>query len=99
MTYNFKYKHKKDFFWKTKKVIGHGIDYLEEFTIDLKTNSYTNKIRKPIDAMILYFEDGGIERIPEWSNYFLKLGVDWKLAIKSKMEQESGVEVKLKGGI
>lgn len=96
MNYKFKYKHKKDWFWKTKLVVGHGIDYLEEITIDPKTNLITNKIRKPIDSMILYFENGGIERIPEWSSYFLKLDVDWKLVIKNKMEQESGIEVKLR---
>lgn len=96
MIYNFKYKHKNSWFWKTKKVVGHGIDYLEELMVDVKTNSTTNKIRKPIDAMVLYFEDGGIERIPEWSNYFLKLGSDWKLALKNRLEEESNVEVKLK---
>ena len=96
MTYNFKYKHKNSFFWKTKKVIGHGIDYLEDLAIDPKTNSITNKIRKSIDSMIIYFEDGGIEKIPEWSKYNLRLGVDWKLFVKSKMEQESGQEIKLK---
>ena len=96
MIYNFKYKHKNSWFWKTKKVVGHGIDYLEELMVDVKTNSTTNKIRKPIDAMVLYFEDGGIERIPEWSNYFLKLGSDWKLALKNRLEEECNVEVKLK---
>lgn len=95
MSYNFKYKHKNSFFWKTKKVVGHGVDYLEEINIDMRTNSYTNKIRKPIDAMVLYFEDGSIERIPEWSNYYMKLGSDWALVIKNKMEKESGVNIKL----
>lgn len=96
MTYNFKYKHKNSWFWKTKKVVGHGIDYLEELTVDVKTNSTTNKIRKPVDSMILYFEDGGIERIPEWSSYFFKLGSDWKLALKNRLEEESSIDLKLK---
>jgi len=96
MIYNFKYKHKNSWFWKTKKVVGHGVDYLEELIIDVKTNSTTNKIRKPIDAMILYFENGGIERIPDWSNYFLKLDLDWKLALKNRLEEESSIDLKLK---
>ena len=96
MTYKFKYKHKKSIFWTTKNIIGHGIDFLEDLAIDPKTNNIINKVRKPIDSMIIYFEDGGIEKIPEWSSYQLKLGTDWKLFIKNKMEQESGQQIQLK---
>ena len=45
--------------------------------------------------MILYFQDGSIERIPEWSKYHFKLGVDWKLALKQQMEKEINQEVKV----
>lgn len=92
-TYIFRYKHKNSLFWKSKKVIGHGLDFIEE--IFFTNNSITNKIRKPLDSMILYFEDGSIERICEWSKYNFKLGLDWKLALKNKMEQEINKEVRV----
>lgn len=47
------------------------------------------------NTMVLYTENGGIETIPNWDQYSLKLGVDWVLAVKSKMESESGVDIKL----
>lgn len=93
-SYNFKYKYKNSWFWKNKKVIGHGVDYVEELYYD-SNNKIVNKIKKPLDAMIIYLTDGGVERIPNWSNYFLKLDSDWQLFLKNKMEQESGIEIKL----
>lgn len=93
MIYKIKYKHKNSWFWKCKTVTGHGLDFIEETFIN--GNTITNKIRKPLDAMILYFQDGSIERICEWSKYDFKLGVDWKLALKQQMEKEINQEVKV----
>lgn len=47
------------------------------------------------DKMILYFENGGLQEICEWSKCEIKLGPDWVLAKKKMMEMESGVDVKL----
>lgn len=91
MKYKFKFKHKHSLFWKTRFVIGHGIDFVEEH--EFENGKIKKTTRKPIDAMILYYEDGGVERIPDWSKYYMKLGSDWKLALKEKMEKEIGREV------
>ena len=79
MKYKFKYRHKNSFFWKSKEVIGHGVDFVEESII--QDDKMVQKTRKPIDAMILYFEDGSVERICNWQNYNMRLGSDWKLAL------------------
>jgi hypothetical protein len=46
-------------------------------------------------CMTLFKEDGGLETIPDWSKYALKLGSDWALAVKKNMENQSGVDVKV----
>lgn len=94
MKYKFTYKKIGSFFWKIKTVIGHGIDFAEEVQYDA-ANRIAYKLRKPLDAMLLYFEDGSVERIAQWSSYNMKLGTDWKIALKEKMEQETNQNVKL----
>lgn len=46
------------------------------------------------DKLVLYFSDGSIREIPEWSKCEARLGVDWVLATKKQMETESGVDIK-----
>jgi hypothetical protein len=47
------------------------------------------------NTMVLYLENGGLQTIPKWTECSLKLGVDWVLAVKSKMDSESGADIKL----
>jgi hypothetical protein len=47
------------------------------------------------ETMVLYREDGGLLTIPRWHDCSLRLGVDWVLAVKDKMESESGTSIKL----
>lgn len=95
MKYNIKYKKIGSWFWTTKTVTGHGLDFADD--IIFQQNVIVQKIRKPLDAMILYFDDGvKIERIPEWSKYTYKLDKDWKLAQKKQMDDEAGVDSKVK---
>jgi len=47
------------------------------------------------NTMTLFKEDGGLETVPHWSQYALKLGSDWGVAVKKNMEKESGVDVKV----
>lgn len=54
-----------------------------------------SRMEKEIDRMVLFFEDGGIEEITNWSKYDARLGVDWVLAIKDQMEKEAGQAIKL----
>lgn len=96
--YKIKYKHKNWFFWKTKIVVGHGLDFTDDLNIDPSNNRIINKIRKNIDAMIFYFEDGSVERVPEWSKYQMKLGIDWKLSLNEQMEKETGQKIRLERG-
>ena len=83
MKYNFKYK--KNFFWISKKVIGHGLER--------KNDGNLNE-----DRMVLYFEDGSIEVIANWSKYSLKLGIDWVLAQKTALEKETNQKIQLNIG-
>lgn len=52
-------------------------------------------ISAELDRMDIFFEDGSLRSISNWSKYDLKLGVDWVAATKNLMEKESGQEVKL----
>lgn len=47
--------------------------------------------------MSLYYEDGGIKTIPSWSKYSLRLKQDWVLAVKKNMEQQTGMDIKVRG--
>ena len=45
-------------------------------------------------TMVLFMEDGGLETIPEWHKYKLRLGSDWALAVKKNAEKQTGVDLK-----
>lgn len=47
------------------------------------------------DKMILYFADGGVREIANWSRCELRLGTDWVLAVKRQAEKQSGTSVSL----
>lgn len=94
MKYKFKYKYKNSFFWKTKDVIGHSLEYYDEKIFNGR-NELVQVNRHPQNVMVLYYEDGSIERISEWDKCDMKLGIDWKLAIQRQMEKEVGQDVKL----
>jgi hypothetical protein len=51
-----------------------------------------------MDKMVLYFLDGSVREIPAWSRREVVLGVDWVLAVKKRMESESGQSVPLSVG-
>lgn len=50
---------------------------------------------KDTDRMDIYHVNGAITSIPQWSKYFLFLGVDWVLATKAAMEKEAGQKIEL----
>ncbi len=49
------------------------------------------------NRLILYFDDLTLLEVPKFDELEVRLGNDWKLSLKSKMEKEAGdtVEVKL----
>lgn len=47
------------------------------------------------DKMIVYFYDGSLREIRNWSKCEIKLGSDWTLWTKAQMEKESGTSVKM----
>ncbi len=50
------------------------------------------------DKMILYYKNGSLREIKKWADCEVLLKTDWVLAVRSKMEQESGQTVKLNVG-
>ena len=50
------------------------------------------------DKMCLYYEDGSVRELAEWSKCECKLGTDWVRAIQKKMEREAGVQVPVNVG-
>ncbi len=54
------------------------------------------KYEKDLNRMILYFEDGSILELCEWSKYDCKLGQDYFDCIKKDMEQKAGQSIPTK---
>jgi len=49
-----------------------------------------------LNRMDLFFEDGSLKSLAEWSKYDIELGVDWVLFTKKQMETEAGQPVQLR---
>lgn len=47
------------------------------------------------DKMALYFADGSIREIPQWSKCEVVLGTDWVLAVKKDLETKAGQAIPL----
>ena len=50
---------------------------------------------KDMDRMDIFFEDGSVYSISQWSKYDLILGVDWVLYTKKQMEKESASKINI----
>ena len=50
------------------------------------------------DKMVLYFADGSIREIPQWSKCEVFLDTDWVLAVKKDMESKAGQSIPLTVG-
>jgi hypothetical protein len=50
------------------------------------------------DKMVLYFADGSIKELPQWSKCEVFLGTDWVLAVKKDMESKAGQSIPLTVG-
>jgi hypothetical protein len=46
-----------------------------------------------MDKLVVFRPDGSVEEIPRWSRCALRLGLDWKEAIRKQMEKEAGQPV------
>jgi hypothetical protein len=55
-----------------------------------------HKYYSDMNRMDIFFENGSIKSIPNWSSCYLKLDTDWVLFTKKQMEDESGQDIKLK---
>ena len=86
-----------DLEWKNIKVIGHGPETIDDTIEEIINGTSTiKKIRKNNNnKMVLYKEDGSLEVIAKWSECEVRLGVDWVLATKAKMEEQIGRDIKL----
>ena len=93
MSYKFKYKPHRAFFWRTlKNVVGHFYDNQSVEYVDENDHRIT---RQPQDRMIVYFEDGSLKAIHNWSRCELELGTDWVLFTKREMEKKAGQPIQL----
>ncbi len=75
-----------------------------EYTLRIKRYFFWRKYKvvghayvESQDKLDVFFKDGSVESIPSWSKHRLKLGQDWKLAVKEKMEKETGTNIKVNG--
>ena len=50
------------------------------------------------DKMVLYFTNGSIREIPQWSKCEVFLDTDWVLAVKKDMESKAGQSIPLTVG-
>jgi len=56
-----------------------------------------HRYEQALDKMVLFFADGSLREIAEWSKFDLKLGLDWALVMKKAMEEKAGQAVPVKG--
>lgn len=54
-----------------------------------------HRYQKEFDKMTLYYPNGALSEIPEWSKCYVRLGEDWVLAVKTQMEKEAGQKITL----
>lgn len=54
-----------------------------------------HRYEKDQNKMIIYFEDGSLREIKNWSDCEVKLGLDWVAWVKKDMEKKSGQSVPL----
>ena len=52
-----------------------------------------------VDRMALYFPNGSLYEIPDWSKCECWLGVDWVIWQKNRAEAQAGVDLKLANGV
>ena len=50
------------------------------------------------NKMCLYYEDGSLREIKDWSKHEVALGIDWVQATKKRMENAAGAAVPLSVG-
>lgn len=57
-----------------------------------------HRYESSMDKMILYFTNGSLREIPQWSKHEVVFDVDWMLAVKKQLENESGQSIPLAVG-
>lgn len=50
------------------------------------------------NKMILYYPDGSVRELSNWSRCEVALGTDWVLSVKKNMEQKAGQTIPLAVG-
>ena len=60
-----------------------------------KTTVMGHSLNIESNRMDFFLEDGSILSIADWSSYDFKLGTDWVLSTKKRMEEESSQDIKL----
>ncbi len=50
------------------------------------------------NKMILYYPDGSVREVSNWSKCEVALGTDWVLSVKKNMEQQAGQSIPLSVG-
>jgi len=53
-----------------------------------------HKLIVDLDKLELYYKDGSVQQIPEYSKLLVKLGQDWVVSVEKSMKKESGLDIK-----
>jgi hypothetical protein len=59
------------------------------------TKCIGHRLDEKQDKMVIFFQDGSLREICNWSKCEIRLGADWVLWTKTQMEKESGTSVKM----
>lgn len=59
-------------------------------------NVIGHQLHTELNRMDLFLPDGSLFSISQWDKYDLKLGTDWVLATKKKLEEESNQQITLR---
>lgn len=65
------------------------------FSLTKKYKVIGHSLDKDSNKMVLYFEDGSLKEITKWNDCEIHLKIDWVLAMKKKMESETGSNISL----
>jgi hypothetical protein len=93
-TYRLKYR--RGLFWKTEVVIGHTV--IQKIVRDMEGQPVISKATKKVekeydnfqDKLVLFYKDGSVKEIKQWSKCEISLGSDYRKIQEENIAKTTG---------